>query len=169
MGTSVDWDRAAFTMDEVRPVLAVRGPPGACALTRSCGSWCWTEGRGGGGGRAVMAAGQPRSRAVIEAFVRLHEEGTIYRSTRLVNWCSKLKTAISNIEVEYKELEGRTLLAVPSHAPNKKYEFGALISFAYKIEGSGTRPPARPDRVHVGQDRRADGLVCATNVVGCAC
>ena len=81
---------------------------------------------------------QPRSKAVVEAFVRLHENGTIYRSTRLVNWCSKLKTAISNIEVDYKELEGRTLLTVPSHKPNKKYEFGALISFAYKVDGSGT-------------------------------
>ena len=70
--------------------------------------------------------------------MRLHENGTIYRSTRLVNWCSKLKTAISNIEVDYKELEGRTLLTVPSHKPNKKYEFGALISFAYKVDGSGT-------------------------------
>jgi hypothetical protein len=83
---------------------------------------------------------QPRSKAVVEAFVRLHEDGTIYRSTRLVNWCSKLKTAISNIEVEYKELEGRTLLTVPGHPPTKKYEFGALISFAYKIDSSGASP-----------------------------
>lgn len=38
-------------------------------------------------------------KAVIEAFVRLHEEGTIYRSKRLVNWSCTLKSAISDIEV----------------------------------------------------------------------
>ena len=38
-------------------------------------------------------------RAVIEAFVRLHEEGYIYRSNRLVNWSCTLKSAISDIEV----------------------------------------------------------------------
>jgi len=86
---------------------------------------------------------QPRSKAVVEAFVRLYDRGVIYRSTRLVNWCSKLKTAISNIEVDYKELEGRTLISVPSHPAHKKYEFGALISFAYKIENSSTRPQCR--------------------------
>ncbi|KAJ3213953.1 hypothetical protein HDU67_002261 [Dinochytrium kinnereticum] len=74
--------------------------------------------------------------AVNEAFVRLHEEGVIFRANRLVNWCTKLKTAISNLEVENKELEGRTLMSVPDHDPKKKYEFGVIISFAYKIENS---------------------------------
>ncbi len=73
---------------------------------------------------------------MTEAFVRLHEEGIIYRANRLVNWCTKLKTALSNLEVENKELEGRTLLSVPDHDPKKKYEFGVLISFAYPVEGS---------------------------------
>lgn len=75
--------------------------------------------------------------AVTEAFVRLHEEKVIYRANRLVNWCTKLKTALSNLEVENKELEGRTLMSVPDHDPKKKYEFGVLISFAYEIENSG--------------------------------
>ncbi len=75
--------------------------------------------------------------AVTEAFVRLHDQGVIYRANRLVNWCTKLKTALSNLEVENKELEGRTLLSVPDHDPTKKYEFGVLISFAYQIENSG--------------------------------
>lgn len=78
------------------------------------------------------------SKAVTEAFVRLHEEKVIYRANRLVNWCTKLKTALSNLEVENKELEGRTLMAVPDHDPKNKYEFGVLISFAYEIENSGT-------------------------------
>jgi valyl-tRNA synthetase len=75
--------------------------------------------------------------AVTEAFVRLHEEKVIYRANRLVNWCTKLKTALSNLEVENMELEGRTLMSVPDHDPKKKYEFGVLISFAYQIENSG--------------------------------
>lgn len=36
---------------------------------------------------------------MTEAFVRLHEEGVIYRSTRLVNWSCTLNSAISDIEV----------------------------------------------------------------------
>ena len=35
-----------------------------------------------------------------ECFVRLHEEGTIYRSNRIVNWSCALKSAISDIEVQ---------------------------------------------------------------------
>jgi valyl-tRNA synthetase len=56
---------------------------------------------------------------------------------RLVNWCCKLNTALSNLEVDMKELEGRTLLPVPGHPEDKKYEFGVIISFAYPIENSG--------------------------------
>ncbi|KAJ3106634.1 hypothetical protein HDU97_005999 [Phlyctochytrium planicorne] len=76
------------------------------------------------------------SNAVVDAFVKLHDEGIIFRANRLVNWCTKLKTALSNLEVENMELEGRTLLSVPDHDPKKKYEFGVIISFAYKIENS---------------------------------
>ena len=43
---------------------------------------------------------QRLSRAVKECFVRLHEEGTIYRSNRIVNWSCALKSAISDIEVQ---------------------------------------------------------------------
>ncbi|RDE09287.1 valine--tRNA ligase [Pelagibacterium lacus] len=46
------------------------------------------------------------SRAVLKAFVRLHKEGLIYRDKRLVNWDPKLQTAISDIEVEQRELDG---------------------------------------------------------------
>jgi valyl-tRNA synthetase len=77
--------------------------------------------------------------AVTEAFVRLHNDGTIFRANRLVNWCTKLKTALSNLEVENLELEGRTMLSVPDHDPKRKYEFGVLISFAYPIENSDER------------------------------
>jgi len=39
-------------------------------------------------------------RAVAEAFIRMHESGVIYRSTRLVNWSCALRSAISDIEVD---------------------------------------------------------------------
>ncbi|XP_075912198.1 valine--tRNA ligase isoform X2 [Petromyzon marinus] len=92
LGSSLDWDRACFTMD---PKL---------------------------------------SRAVQEAFVRLHDDGVIYRGNRLVNWSCSLNSAISDIEVDKKELSGRTLLPVPGYS--EKVEFGVLVSFAYKVEDS---------------------------------
>ena len=47
------------------------------------------------------------SEAVIETFVRLHEEGLIYRGPRLVNWDPVLKTAISDLEVVNSEEQGK--------------------------------------------------------------
>ena len=47
------------------------------------------------------------SKAVISVFVRLYKEGLIYRDKRLVNWDPKLLTAISDLEVEQKEVEGK--------------------------------------------------------------
>ena len=46
------------------------------------------------------------SRAVREVFVRLHEEGLIYRGKRLVNWDPVLKTSLSDLEVESEEEQG---------------------------------------------------------------
>jgi valyl-tRNA synthetase len=61
------------------------------------------------------------SAAVVEAFVRLHEEGLIYRARRLINWCVSCRTALSDLEVEYDE--GRQ---------------GELYAFAYPLaDGSG--------------------------------
>jgi valyl-tRNA synthetase len=76
------------------------------------------------------------SRAVTEAFVILSRRGKIYRGTRLVNWSCKLRTAISDIEVEPIELTKKTKMKIPGHNPDKLYEFGAIWEFAYKIEGS---------------------------------
>ncbi|MBE8717034.1 valine--tRNA ligase [Cellvibrio polysaccharolyticus] len=64
LGSSVDWSRERFTMDE------------------------------------------GLSTAVQEAFVRLHEDGLIYRGKRLVNWDPKLHTAISDLEVENHDEKG---------------------------------------------------------------
>lgn len=65
LGTSMDWTRERFTLDE------------------------------------------PLSHAVREVFIRLYEEGLIYRGTRLVNWDPKLLTAISDLEVVSHEEEGK--------------------------------------------------------------
>ncbi len=47
------------------------------------------------------------SKAVREVFVRLYEEGLIYRDNRLINWCPRCHTALSDLEVEHEELEGK--------------------------------------------------------------
>jgi len=46
------------------------------------------------------------SRAVVEAFVRLHDKGLIYQGSYLVNWSPNLQTAVSDLEVEYSEEPG---------------------------------------------------------------
>ena len=46
------------------------------------------------------------SEAVRKVFVTLHKEGLIYRDKRLVNWDPKLHTAISDLEVEQREVNG---------------------------------------------------------------
>ncbi|XP_050688997.1 valine--tRNA ligase-like isoform X2 [Eriocheir sinensis] len=83
--------------------------------------------------------------AVKEAFVRMHEDGTIYRSNRLVNWSCTLKSAISDIEVEKKELTGRTEIPVPGYT--NKIEFGVLVSFAYEVENSEERVVVATTRI----------------------
>lgn len=72
--------------------------------------------------------------AVTEAFVRLHEMGDIYRSSRLVNWSCTLRSAISDIEVDKIDIPGRTFFFIPGY--EEKIEFGVLHKFAYKVEGS---------------------------------
>ena len=64
------------------------------------------------------------SEAVKEAFVRLHEEGLIYRATRLINWCSECRTALSDLEVESEESNGEL------------YEFAYPVSSADAAGGA---------------------------------
>ncbi|KAJ4889715.1 Valine--tRNA ligase [Raphanus sativus] len=94
LGSSLDWSRECFTMDE------------------------------------------QRSKAVVEAFVRLHKESVIYRGDQLVNWDCFSRTARSDEEIDYVEIKGRTLREV--HGYEKPVEFGLMTSFAYPLEdGSG--------------------------------
>ncbi|MBE6007801.1 MAG: valine--tRNA ligase [Lachnospiraceae bacterium] len=64
LGSSCDWDRVRFTMDE------------------------------------------GLSEAVLEVFTRLYEKGLIYRGEKIINWCPKCKTSISDAEVNHEDKEG---------------------------------------------------------------
>jgi valyl-tRNA synthetase len=71
------------------------------------------------------------SHAVREAFVRLYEKGLIYRGPRLINWSPGLKTAVSDLEVEYSEEEAK------------------LYHFKYMIKSESPLPQ--------GEGRRGEG------------
>lgn len=81
--------------------------------------------------RTVFTLDPKMSRAVNEAFIRLYERGYIKRSKRLVNWSCKLKSAISDIEVDHEELTERKTLQVPGY--EKRIEFGIIETFAYEV------------------------------------
>jgi valyl-tRNA synthetase len=86
--------------------------------------------------REAFTMDDMRSKAVVEAFCRLHEDGILYRANRLVNWCCKLTTTLSSLEVDQKQLNGRTLMHVPGYDPKERIEFGVIVSFAYPIADS---------------------------------
>ena len=46
------------------------------------------------------------SEAVKNVFIKLYNEGLIYRGTRIINWCPHCKTSISDAEVDYKDMDG---------------------------------------------------------------
>lgn len=56
--------------------------------------------------RAVFTLDEGVSKAVRKVFVSLHKKGLIYRGQRLVNWSGPLETAISDLEVEHKQVKG---------------------------------------------------------------
>jgi valyl-tRNA synthetase len=83
-------------------------------------TWAWKDEFGGHITRQIRRLGascdwsrerftldEGLSRAVREAFVRLYEKGFIYRGPRLINWSPGLKTAVSDLEVEYHEESGK--------------------------------------------------------------
>ncbi|MCH9687792.1 MAG: valine--tRNA ligase, partial [Deltaproteobacteria bacterium] len=82
--------------------------------------WTWKEEHGGIIDRQHQVLGasldwsryrftmdEVSSRAVREAFVRLHEDGLIYRDYRLINWDHGSHTALSDLEVEHEETQGK--------------------------------------------------------------
>ena len=85
--------------------------------------------------REAFTMDQNLSAAVKECFVRFFNQNLIYRAKRLVNWDCTLKSAVSDIEVDTDQLEKPERRRVPGHG-DRTYEFGVLIEFAYKVEGS---------------------------------
>jgi valyl-tRNA synthetase len=69
------------------------------------------------------------ARAVRVAFVRMHEDGLIYRGERLVNWCPRDTTALSDSEVEHEDVEGE------------------LITFRYPLSDGGGHVDVATTRV----------------------
>jgi len=57
--------------------------------------------------REYFTMDERMSRAVREAFVRLYEEGLIYRGKYIVNWCPRCITAVSDLEVIHEETQGK--------------------------------------------------------------
>jgi valyl-tRNA synthetase len=102
-------------------------------------SWAWKEEYGGRITHQIRRLGascdwrrerftldEGLSRAVREAFVRLYEKGLIYRGPRLINWSPGLKTAVSDLEVEYVEEPGmlyyfKYMLADPDPGDRAEY------------------------------------------------
>ena len=69
------------------------------------GNWAYADTEGQRAGYFTMD--EKMSRAVVEVFVQLHEAGLIYRGKRLVNWDPVLGTAVSDLEVDSEDEEGR--------------------------------------------------------------
>ena len=69
------------------------------------GNWSYADTEGQKAGYFTMDA--KMSRAVIEVFVQLYEQGLIYRGKRLVNWDPVLGTAVSDLEVDSEEEDGK--------------------------------------------------------------
>ncbi len=84
--------------------------------------------------RAKFTMDPDLSRAVTEAFVRLYEQGLMYRATRLINWCPECRTSLSDLEVE-----------------NEEGANGELFEFAYEVEGDAG--PSAPREIVVATTR----------------
>jgi valyl-tRNA synthetase len=82
--------------------------------------------------RARFTMDPEYSRAVVEAFVRLHEQGLIYRGEYIVNWCPRCGTAVSDLEVAHEERK--------SHLWYIRYPLEALEASPGHIVVATTRP-----------------------------
>ena len=135
LGSSCDWDRLRFTMDE------------------GC------------------------SKAVRHVFVKLYEEGLIYRGERIINWCPNCKTAISDAEVassrssrahfwhlRYPLADGSGYIRAGHHPPGDhagRYRRGGPPrGRALQAPGGQERHPAPGEQgnPHCGRRVRGDGL-----------
>ncbi len=56
--------------------------------------------------RSAFTMDETRAKSVRETFCQLYEKGLIYKGSRIINWCPKCRTALSDAEVEYKDMPG---------------------------------------------------------------
>ena len=56
--------------------------------------------------RSAFTMDETRAKSVRETFCELYEKRLIYKGSRIINWCPKCRTALSDAEVEYKEMPG---------------------------------------------------------------
>lgn len=56
--------------------------------------------------RSAFTMDETRAKSVRETFCELYEKGLIYKGSRIINWCPKCRTALSDAEVEYKDMPG---------------------------------------------------------------
>jgi len=73
-------------------------------------------------GRERYTLDEGPSRAVRTAFVRLYEKSLIYRGERIINWCPRCATALSDLEVDHKDIEGH-LYYVRYHLADNDKDF----------------------------------------------
>ena len=70
--------------------------------------------------REVFTLDEGPSRAVRTAFVRLYNKGLIYRGERIINWCPRCSTALSDLEVDHKDIQGHLYYVRYPLADNEK-------------------------------------------------
>uniref|UniRef100_A0A0A9YS91 valine--tRNA ligase n=1 Tax=Lygus hesperus TaxID=30085 RepID=A0A0A9YS91_LYGHE len=88
------------------------------------------------------------NRAVVEAFIRLAKAGILYRDNRIVFWSCQLRSAISTIEIEYREYSKSTNVRVPGY--DRTVEVGVLHYFFYKVameDGTWYKIPIATTRI----------------------
>jgi len=85
--------------------------------------------------------------AVIEAFVRLHDEGLIYRDEKMINWSPHMRTSLSDIEVDLVQQDRPFALHCPGY--DNGVQFGVLHKVAYKL----ARPSSKHKEIVVATSR----------------
>jgi valyl-tRNA synthetase len=110
-------------------------------------AWEWTDKHGGiileqlkklgascDWDRTAFTMDEPRSESVIKVFVDLYNKGLVYRGVRMVNWDPAAKTALSDEEVVYREMQGKLYYLkyklAPSGSPKGGEEESSYVTIA---------------------------------------
>lgn len=80
--------------------------------------------------RQVFTMDEKVNKSVNKAFCELYKKKLIYRDTKMTSWCGKLKTSLSDLEVNYKNIQGGSYIEVD----DKKYKFGVLYYIKYYLK-----------------------------------